>query len=86
MTIKFTACLQGSACLKFDDDGSSTVKLTVSSNELHNAVKMVTMKGRSFLVTIGDDYAEEAAPESEESHYPTRPNRRKKNTLPVSGQ
>ena len=52
MTIQFSASLQGAACLKFDDDGSSTVKLTISSNELHNAVKMVTMKGKEFLVTI----------------------------------
>lgn len=54
MRIQFTATLQGAACLKFDDDGSSTVKLTISAEELPNAVKMVTMKGRAFTVTIED--------------------------------
>lgn len=52
MTIKFTATLQGAACLKFDDDGSSVVKLTISADELPHAVKMVMMKGREFCVTI----------------------------------
>jgi hypothetical protein len=54
MTIKFSASLQGAACLKFDDDGSSVVKLTISANELPNAVKMVMMKGKEFTVTIED--------------------------------
>lgn len=52
MTIKFCAALQGAACLKFDDDGASVVKLTISADELHHAVKMVTMKGKEFMVTI----------------------------------
>ncbi len=52
MKISFLATLQGAACLKFDDDGSSVVKLTISANELPNAVKMVMMKGREFTVTI----------------------------------
>lgn len=55
MTIQFSASLQGAACLKFDDDGSSTVKLTISSNELHNAVKLVTMKGKTFTVIIEEE-------------------------------
>lgn len=52
MKIQFLASLHGAGCLKFDDDGSSTVKLTISADELHNAVKLVTMKGRVFTVTI----------------------------------
>lgn len=52
MTIKFSASLQGAACLKFDDDGASTIKLTISADEMHNAVKLVTMKGKTFTVTI----------------------------------
>jgi hypothetical protein len=54
MKITFSATLHGAACLKFDDDGSSTVKLTISAEELHHAVKMVTMKGKAFTVTIED--------------------------------
>lgn len=52
MKIQFTAFLQGAACLKFDDDGASTIKLSISADELHNAVKLVTMKGKTFTVTI----------------------------------
>lgn len=55
MKIQFSATLQGAACLKFDDDGSSTVKLTISATELHNAVKMVTMQGKAFRVTIEEE-------------------------------
>lgn len=52
MTIKFSASLQGAGCLRFDDDGASVIKLTISANELPNAVKMVMMKGKEFTVTI----------------------------------
>ena len=55
MKIQFPASLQGVACLKFDDDGSSVVKLTISADQLHNAVKMVTMKGKMFTVTIEEE-------------------------------
>lgn len=55
MTIKFSATLHGAACLKFDDDGSSTVKLTISADELHNAVKMTMMRGKVFRVTIEEE-------------------------------
>lgn len=55
MKIQFSASMQGTGCLRFDDDGSSIVKLTISSNELHNAVKLVTMKGKTFTVTIEEE-------------------------------
>ena len=55
MTVRFLASLQGAGCLKFDDDGASVVKLTISADELHNAVKLVTMKGKSFTVTIEEE-------------------------------
>lgn len=55
MKIQFSASLQGSACLKFDDDGASTIKLSISADELHNAVKLVTMKGKMFTVTIEEE-------------------------------
>lgn len=55
MKIQFSATLHGAGCLRFDDDGSSTVKLTISADELPHAVKMVTMKGKSFRVTIEEE-------------------------------
>lgn len=55
VTVKFSASLQGAGCLKFDDDGASMVKLTISADELHNAVKLVTMKGKTFTVTIEEE-------------------------------
>lgn len=55
MIIRFSASLQGAACLKFDDDGASTIKLSISADELHNAVKLVTMKGKTFTVIIEEE-------------------------------
>lgn len=55
MIIKFSASMQGTGCLRFDDDGSSIIKLTVSADELHNAVKLVTMKGKTFTVIIEEE-------------------------------
>jgi hypothetical protein len=55
MKIQFAASMQGTGCLRFDDDGSSIIKLTISADELHNAVKLVTMKGKTFTVTIEEE-------------------------------
>lgn len=55
MKIQFCASLQGAGCLRFDDDGASVVKLSISADELHNAVKLVTMKGKTFTVTIEEE-------------------------------
>lgn len=55
MKIQFSASLQGAGCLRFDDDGASVIKLSISADELHNAVKLVTMKGKAFTVTIEEE-------------------------------
>lgn len=55
MKIQFSASMQGTGCLRFDDDGSSIIKLSISADELHNAVKLVTMKGKTFSVTIEEE-------------------------------
>ena len=55
MKIQFSASLQGAACLKFDDDGASTVKLSISANELPNVAKLFIMKGKPFVVTIEEE-------------------------------
>jgi hypothetical protein len=54
MKIQFDATLQGAACIKFDDDGASTIKLTVDASQLPNALHMVTMKDKVFRVTVED--------------------------------
>lgn len=54
MKIQFDATLQGSACIKFDDDGSSAIKLTADSSQLPEAVKMLMMKDKVFRVTVED--------------------------------
>lgn len=55
MKIQFSASLQGAGCLRFDDDGASVIKLSISADELHNAVKLVTMKGKTFTVIIEEE-------------------------------
>jgi hypothetical protein len=52
MKVQFEASLQGAACLKFDDDGSSSIKLTVDGSQLPEAVKMLTFQGKVFRVTV----------------------------------
>lgn len=52
MTIRFLASLQGASCIKFDDDGSSMVKLTIDASQMPEAVKMLTMQGKTFTVTV----------------------------------
>ncbi len=55
MIIKFLASLQGRNCINIDDEGASVIKLTLSADEVHNAVKMVTKRGRNFVVTIEEE-------------------------------
>lgn len=52
MKIRFVASLQGTGCLRFDDDGSSMVKLTIDASQMPEAVKMLTMQGKTFTVTV----------------------------------
>lgn len=52
MKIEFTAILSGAGCLRFDDDGSSVVKLTIDGSQMANAVKLLTLQGQVFTVSI----------------------------------
>ena len=54
MKIQFLATLQGAACIKFDGEGESCIKLTLDSSQLPDAVKMLTLQGKVFRVTIED--------------------------------
>jgi hypothetical protein len=53
MNIEFLASLQGAGCIRFDDDGSCVVKLTIDGTELAQAVKLLTLQGQTFTVKIG---------------------------------
>ncbi len=52
MKIQFDATLQGAACLKLDDDGSSVVKLTMDSTQMADVIKLVMAKGKNLKVSI----------------------------------
>ena len=52
MTIQFVASLQGSGVIRLDDDNSAIVKMTVDGSQIANVAKLITLKGKSFTVTI----------------------------------
>lgn len=52
MDIKFTASLQGAACIKIDDDHSARVVLTCDGSQIPSVVKLLTMKDKTFTVKI----------------------------------
>lgn len=54
MTIQFVASLQGAGCIRLDDDNSAVVKLTCDGGQIASVVKLLSLQGRSFTVTIKD--------------------------------
>jgi hypothetical protein len=52
--MKFTveASLQGAGCIRFDDDGSSVVKLTCDGSQLPQVTKLLLLQGRTFTVKV----------------------------------
>lgn len=52
MKIQFTAILQGAGCIRFDDDGAATIKLTCDGSQLPNVTKMLLLQGQAFTVRI----------------------------------
>lgn len=52
MTITFLATLQGAGCIRLDDDNSAVVKLTCPGSEIANVVKLLTLQGQTFAVSI----------------------------------
>jgi hypothetical protein len=55
MKIGFTAILQGAGCIRFDDDGAATIKLTCDGSQLPNVTKMLLLQGSAFNVQIETD-------------------------------
>jgi hypothetical protein len=52
VTIQFLAALQGAGCLRFDDDGSATIKLTCDGSQLAQVTKLFLLQGQTFVVRI----------------------------------
>lgn len=52
MKIEFHATLQGSGCIKIDDDNSAQVKLTCDGGQIANVVKLLTLQGKAFRVVV----------------------------------
>ena len=52
MKIDFRATLQGSGCIRLDDDNSAVVKLTCDGGQIANVVKLLTLQGKTFQVSI----------------------------------
>lgn len=52
MKIEFMATLQGSGCIKIDDDNAAQVKLTCDAGQIANVVKLLTMQGKAFRVIV----------------------------------
>ena len=55
MKIEFLATFQGSNVMALDDDMSMKIKFTADAMQLAHAVKMVTLKGKRFKVTLEED-------------------------------
>lgn len=52
MKISFEATFQGSNCIQIDDDNSARVKFACDAGQIAQVVKLLTLQGQSFLVTI----------------------------------
>ena len=55
MKVQFLASLQGASCIRFDDDGSSVVKLTIDASQLPKAVQLLSFQGKVFRVTVEEE-------------------------------
>jgi hypothetical protein len=55
MTITFLATLHGASCIRIDDDNSAQVKLTIAGTEIANVVKLLTLQGKAFRVSVEVD-------------------------------
>lgn len=52
MKIDFLAAFQGTGCIRFDDDHSAIVKLTVAGDEVASVVQLLSLKGKTFRVSV----------------------------------
>lgn len=52
MKIEFEATLQGAGCIRIDDDHSAVVKFTCDGSQIANVVKLLQLKGRSFIIQV----------------------------------
>jgi hypothetical protein len=52
MKVVFLAALQGTTCVKFDDDGSGVVKLAFSADQAQEVVHVLAGRGQLLKVTV----------------------------------
>lgn len=52
MKIEFVASLQGTGCIRVDDDHSAVVKLTCDGSQIANVVKLLQLKGKTFTILV----------------------------------
>lgn len=52
MKIAFEATFQGSSCIQIDDDNSARVKLTCDGGQIAQVVKLLTLQGKIFKVSV----------------------------------
>jgi len=50
--INFMAALQGAGCIRFDDDHSAVVKLTIDGSEVASVVQLLSLKGKTFRISV----------------------------------
>lgn len=52
MKIEFLGTLEGAACLKWDGDGSGTVKLSIPASELAKVAHLLAYREQILKITI----------------------------------
>jgi hypothetical protein len=50
--IEFYASLQGTSCIRIDDDNSANVKLTCDGGQIASVVQLLSLQGKAFRVVI----------------------------------
>lgn len=53
--IKFTAALKSSGnCIKIDSENAAEITFSVSASEISELIKLVTLTGKQFKVSVED--------------------------------
>ena len=52
MKIEFLGTLEGAACIKFDGDGSGTVKISIPASELPHVARLLAYREQLLAITI----------------------------------
>lgn len=52
MTVTFHASLEGNGCIKYDADGSASVRLSIPASDLAEVVKLLAYRERVLVVSV----------------------------------